>query len=456
MSYLLTGIAAIVVTTLLWVHGVSVAERERTAARRSLLAALALPLPFLAVAWLPLPAAGLLGWLLVGLFVLPLLMLLVPTGTARGFRNDRPADRIDERTIMFSRAALEPGTPRFEQYYRDFPEHRIADDRFRALPGLMSQGAGKHELLSFTAAAASFATVGELAGLCEGTPAAQRREVKPVVATEFIKGWAGKLGALDCGVAELGEHHLYTVKGRGESYGRPIELTHRYAIAFTVEMDHLHLGAAPEGPTVMESAQQYLSAGAVAVQLAAFIRKLGWPAEAHIDGHYKVVCPLVAKDAGLGEIGRMSLLMTPSHGPRVRLGVVTTDLPLCVDVPTFDPAMLHFCSICRKCADICPVDAISIAARESGDGAERWRIDSEACFGYWCATGTDCGQCMRVCPYSHPDNTLHGLVRWGLSRSALFRHVALRLDDLLYGRRPEPLPLAPWLPSRMRRSDHSD
>ncbi len=448
MSYVLTVIAAVVFALLIWVHIVSVGERERTAARRSLVAALILPLPFLVVAWVPLPAAISLGWAMVVLFVAPVILFVVPTSKPGGFANDRPTARIDERTIMFSRAALEPDTPRHTEYYRQFPEHRRSDDKFRTLPGLMAAESGKYEPLSFTAADASFTTVTELAGLCEGTPTAPPKDTEPAVVTRFIKGWAHKLGALDCGITELQDHHMYTIKGRGENYGHTVELSHRYAIAFTVEMDHLNLGAAPEGPTVMESAQQYLTAGAVAVQIATFIRNLGWPAEAHIDGNYKVICPLVAKDAGLGEIGRMGLLMTPKQGPRIRLGVVTTDLPLNIDAGTFDPAVLHFCSICRKCAEICPVDAISHDPRGSIDGAERWRIHSEACFSYWCAAGTDCGQCIRVCPYSHPDNALHNLVRWGLRRSAVFRHVALRLDDLLYGRRPTPLPLASWIPVR--------
>jgi hypothetical protein len=76
----------------------------------------------------------------------------------------------------------------------------------------------------------------------------------------------------------------------------------------------------------MESAKQYVEASRVAVSLAAAIRYLGFPARAHIDGSYRVICPLIARDAGLGEIGRISLLMTPQHGPRVRLGVVTTSL----------------------------------------------------------------------------------------------------------------------------------
>ncbi len=450
MPIVLSLIAVAIFALLMWVHFVSVSEQERTAARRSLGAALILPLPFLLVAWAPIPAVGILVWILLAAVALPIIVYLVPTADPKGFRNDAPTTRIDERTVMFSRAALKPGTPRFDDYYESHPEHRSNDDRFRALPGLMGQQSGKYEPLAFAAAEASFHTVGALAGLCEGEPKAETQEHDPEAATRFIKGWAGKLGALDCGITELREHHLYTVKGRGEKYGQKVDLNHRYAIAFSVDMDHASLGTAPEGPTVMESAQQYLTAGAVAIQMATFIRSLGWPAEAHIDGNYKVICPLVAKDAGLGEIGRMGLLMTPRQGPRVRLGVVTTDLPLLVDPATFDAAVLHFCSICRKCADICPVDAISNEERGEIDGAQRWRISSEACFGYWCAVGTDCGQCMRVCPYSHPDNTLHNLVRTGLRRSGLFRHLALRLDDLLYGRRPSPLPPAPWLPRRKR------
>ena len=131
------------------------------------------------------------------------------------------------------------------------------------------------------------------------------------------------------GVTELRPYHVYTHVGRGSgAWGEPIELDHRWAIAFTVEMDHAAMRHAPEAPVVAESARQYVESARIAVQLAAVIRALGYPARAHIDGNYRVIAPLVARDAGLGEIGRMGLLMTPRLGPRVRLGVVTTDLPL--------------------------------------------------------------------------------------------------------------------------------
>ena len=132
----------------------------------------------------------------------------------------------------------------------------------------------------------------------------------------------------------------------------------------------------------------------------------------------------------------MGLLMTPRLGPRVRVAVVTTDMPLVPDGRRTDAAMLDFCRICKKCAEACPGKAIPFDDRREIDGAFRWRIDSEACFAYWCAAGTDCARCMKVCPYSHPNAPLHNAVRRVIRRSAVARRIALHADDLFYGRRP--------------------
>ena len=144
----------------------------------------------------------------------------------------------------------------------------------------------------------------------------------------------------------------------------------------------------------------------------------------------------MARDAGLGEIGRMGLLMTPNLGPRVRLGVVTTDVELVPDERTPDPTVIDFCNICKKCANNCPSKSISFEERQEIDGAVRWRIKSETCYQYWNVIGTDCNRCMAVCPYSHPDNSAHNLVRWGIARSGGFRRGSLWLDDLFYGKYP--------------------
>jgi reductive dehalogenase len=211
-------------------------------------------------------------------------------------------------------------------------------------------------------------------------------------------------------------------------------------------MDHRLVGTAPYAPTVMESARQYVEAAKIAIQVASFIRSLGYPARAHIDGNYRVIAPLVARDAGLGGIGRMGLLMTPSLGPRVRLGVVTTDLPLVRDQRIEDAAILDFCQICKKCAQCCPIHAIPEDDRQKIDGALRWRINPDLCFRYWHAVGTDCARCMAVCPYSHPDTTMHSAVRWAVRHSGAARRAAVWLDDLLYGSLPGSKPFPSWVP----------
>jgi reductive dehalogenase len=210
-------------------------------------------------------------------------------------------------------------------------------------------------------------------------------------------------------------------------------------------MDHRMMQSAPKGSAIMESGQQYLESGRIAVQMAHFIRRLGYEARAHIDGNYEVVCPLVAHDAGLGELGRMGLLMTPKLGPRVRIAVVTTNLPLEIDEAKNEYSVIDFCTKCKKCADACPSQAISFDDQKDIDGVVRWQINQEACFTYWATIGTDCGRCISVCPYSHPDNFLHTMVRAGLKNSSVFRSVALELDDLLYKRKPESKPLPEWM-----------
>jgi ferredoxin len=201
-------------------------------------------------------------------------------------------------------------------------------------------------------------------------------------------------------------------------------------------MDFHMVGASPYPQTAMESGKQYGEAAKVAVQLAAAIRSLGYAARAHIDANYRLIAPLVARDAGMGEIGRMGLLMTPNLGPRVRLGAVTTNAELIPDGRRPDPAVIDFCNICKKCAECCPSRAIPFDERREIDGALRWRINSESCFHYWTVIGTDCGRCMAVCPFSHPDSLAHNLVRWGIARSGAFRRGALWLDDFIYGKRP--------------------
>jgi ferredoxin len=352
----------------------------------------------------------------------------------------RPRRRVDERDIMFARARLRPGTVEFLSYYAMRPGQRAGDDRTRALPGLLSPDAEEFEPVMFATAEACFEITERLRLMVDGKVTERRVEKPPGEWTAVVKEMMRFLGAVDVGVAPLRPYHVYSHVGRGTGAGgEPVDLDHAWAIAFTVEMDHGAVAHAPGASTVAESARQYVALSRIGVEVASAIRRCGYPARAHTDGNYRVIAPLVARDAGLGEIGRMGILMTPRLGPRVRLGVVTTDLPLIAGAPGDDSSVLDFCSACRKCADNCPVGAIPIGDREPiDDNGLRWRIDPDSCFRYWAVAGTDCAVCMRVCPYSHPDSAAHNMVRWAIRGSGGARRAVLRADDLFYGRRPAP------------------
>jgi epoxyqueuosine reductase QueG len=110
--------------------------------------------------------------------------------------------------------------------------------------------------------------------------------------------------------------------GRGPgSYGEEIILDHRFAVAFAVEMDVAMVAAAPDAPVIVETAKKYVEAARIAIILADCLRRLGYAARAHIAGsNYQVLVPPIAWEAGLGELGRLGILITPKFGPRARPG----------------------------------------------------------------------------------------------------------------------------------------
>jgi len=423
----------------------SLREGERRAACVSLGLAVAGPLLLGPMLLLPGPWRAAAALAVAAVSAAAALAILIPWERRRGPRQV-PAGRVDERDTMFARYRLTPGSEAYGSYYAENPGNRVPDDQIRSLPGLLSRAALKADPLLFASADASFRVCEVLRDHVDGAPRGEPLELEPAAAAAYLKGLARHLGAADAGVTELRPYHLYTHVGRGSGrWGDPVELGHRWALAYTLEMDAGMVAAAPEAPEVVEAAGKYAVGAMIGVHLAALIRSLGYPARAHIDGNYRVIAPLVARDAGLGEIGRIGLLMSPRLGPRVRLGVVTTDLPLVPDSCAEDPSVVEFCRICRKCAAACPSRSLPFDDRRESGGALRWRLDPVTCYRYWNTIGTDCGRCLAVCPYSHPDNAFHNVIRWAVRRSALARRLALWMDDLFYGRVPATRSPPRWL-----------
>jgi ferredoxin len=374
------------------------------------------------------------------------LLFFLPWKSARSYTPDHPRKRVHEANAVLSRRLLVPGSKAFESYYKQHPEFLLADEKSRKAPGLLNKKSRYYHRGTFAAAMASEEVVEHLGKLVHEykEPYPEIAQVDPNKTSAFMTNWLKATGAHSVGFTRLEDYHLYSHKGRGPRSGTPIRRKHDHAIAITVEMDHRMMQSAPQGSTVMESYDQYLQSAVLALKLAAWIRKLGYEAAAHIDGNYELICPLVAADAGLGTIGRMGLLMTPRLGPRVRISVVTTNMPLTYTEEKPDRTSLHFCEHCKKCARVCPASAIPEGPRATIDGARRWQINSERCYHFWATSGTDCGRCITACPYSHPDNAVHRFIRWGIKNNLLFRHLAIKLDDLFYGQKPAIKAMPHW------------
>jgi ferredoxin len=370
--------------------------------------------------------------------VLAALLVTLPIGPNRPLRIVGPQKRVDEREAIFHRFyRLRSGTPEFEQFYRDHPEKRAFDDKLRQMPRLAHPGTRSYDRLSSPFQIATFEVLEGITRDVEWQPApidGGLVEASPEEFTRRVKGFARYLGANLVGTTKLNPAYVYSHIGRSPGpWGEPITLNHEFAVAIGVEMKPELIRHAPDGATTTETAFKYFEAAKVAMLLARYINLLGYEARAHIDGNYRVLCGPIAADAGLGELGRLGLIITPRFGPRVRWSTVTTNLPLIQDKPvTF--GVQHFCDSCRKCAVNCPSQAIAHGDKAVILGVEKWQSDQESCYRFWRHQGSDCSVCVRVCPYSHPATPLHDLVRWVVRRNSLARHVALWCDDLFYGR----------------------
>jgi ferredoxin len=347
--------------------------------------------------------------------------------------------RIDERDVIFARFDLQEGSSAFIDYYRKRPEYENKDGAIRKIPDILSVPHQKKNPVLFALAAAEFDFLDPLLSRTKGEASPESPiGLSPGQNSALVKDIVRYLGADDCGIARLNPDFIYSHVGRGpEPYGTEIVPEHRFAVAFTVEMDTAMVAAAPDAPVIVETGKKYVEAARIAIVLADFLRRLGYPARAHIAGsNYQVMLPPIAWEAGLGEMGRLGVLVTPKYGPRTRLGMVTTDFPMETDGPVMF-GIQDFCSRCLKCAHNCPARAIPAGDKSLENGVRRWVIDRERCYEFWRRTGTDCAVCLAVCPYSHPENPFHGVIRGAASISRPGQVALIWADGFYYGRKPE-------------------
>lgn len=306
--------------------------------------------------------------------------------------------QVDERDVMFSRMGYKQGTKQYEEYYNRNPEKKKVDDELRQK--LDSKSAFFHPQNS-PIIDSTFKFLGDIKNFSDADNIClEKITVDAKTITGKIKGLAKFYNAKLVGITETQKYHYYSHRGRHlENYGQKIEKHHKYGIVFAVEMDKNMINRAPQLSESIAVTKGYVESAVIGMIISYYIRELGYEARNHMDGNYLLVAPLIAQDAGLGELGRNGLLVTKEYGSRIRLGIVTTDMPLeCDSKNSF--GLVEFCSICALCSKTCPGRCISNEEQGLYNGTMGWKIDSEACYNRWKMLGTDCGVCIASCPFS--------------------------------------------------------
>ena len=119
----------------------------------------------------------------------------------------------------------------------------------------------------------------------------------------------------------------------------------------------------------------------------------------------------LAIDAGLGELGRNGLLVTPEYGSGVRICKVFTDLPLVWDKQNinFRYKLSNFCKVCYQSGEACETKVISFKPEQDFKGetisnnssVKKYYINPEKCFEFLAENTSNCSKCITVCPFSN-------------------------------------------------------
>ncbi len=246
-----------------------------------------------------------------------------------------------------------------------------------------------------------------------------------------IKAASYFLGADAAGLSRCPEWVWYS----HDATGAKIDPPHDQAISMIIDQGFETMDGASgdDWISVSLSMRAYLRFSLLGGIIAKHIRNLGFKAAAHTNMEGKVIQPPLLLLSGLGEVSRIGeVILNPFLGPRLKSGVVTTDMPMAHDKP-IDFGLQKFCEQCNKCARECPAGAITAGPKLMFNGYETWKSDSQKCSTYRITTpgGAMCGRCMKTCPWNLEGLFAEKPFRWAAMNIPKAAPALAKLDDFV-------------------------
>lgn len=248
---------------------------------------------------------------------------------------------------------------------------------------------------------------------------------------ENLKAASYFLGVDAVGLSRCPEWTWYSHDATGE----PLTPPHDQAVSMIIDQgfETMEGASGDDWIAVSQSMRAYLRFSLLGGIIAQQIRNLGYKAKAHSVMDGEVLQPPLLLLSGLGEVSRIGeVILNPYLGPRLKSGVVTTDMPMAHDKP-IDFGLQNFCENCNKCARECPSGAITAGPKLMFNGYEIWKSDSQKCTTYRITQpgGAMCGRCMKTCPWNLEGLFREAPFRWAASKIPSAAPVLARLDDMV-------------------------
>ncbi|HET7922258.1 MAG TPA: tRNA epoxyqueuosine(34) reductase QueG [Gammaproteobacteria bacterium] len=217
----------------------------------------------------------------------------------------------------------------------------------------------------------------------------------PAALAARIKSWGRELGFQQTGISGVAlpedEQHLLDwlaeqrhgdmdyMQRHGTRRSRPAELKPGTLRVISVRLEHWPEQARPATDVLADGERAYIARYALGRDYHKLLRprlqQLADRITAEIGPFgYRAFCDsgpvlekALARDAGLGWIGKHTLLIHREAGSWFNLGELYTDLPLPLDTPETD-----HCGSCHACLDVCPTQAITAP----------YQLDARRCISY--------------------------------------------------------------------------